>query len=316
MHLSGTEVIGICDHMQHPHSGSPIRLATERFDAPARGGQNPGQHAASGVEIRVLGTFTVLRDGAPLPLPPSRKTRALLAYLAIDGRKHQRERLCELFWELPDDPRGALRWSLSRIRQVLGDDGNMLKADRNTVQLCLDNVGIGYSSIRGLTQLDLNACPLSLLENCAAQFAGPFLADLSLPRCPEFEAWRAAISDEADVLHIRLLRALIERTGAEPERALGYAHQLRRLSPDNQNLRTRDRGSFACGAAERHGGATGGPDVARCRGAAGRVGPHAQSRRRHDQQGAAAASTGPSPANLALIILLRSSSRANSLFCA
>ena len=38
------------------------------------------------------------------------------------------------------------------------------------------------------------------------------------------------------MLHIRLLRALIERTGAEPERALGYAHQLRRLSPDNQNL--------------------------------------------------------------------------------
>jgi DNA-binding SARP family transcriptional activator len=228
--------------MQHTPSGFPIRLATdrrpatERFAPLALDGQNPGQQGACGLEIRVLGAFAVLRDGAPLPLPPSRKTRALLAYLAVDGRKHQRERLCELFWELPDDPRGALRWSLSRIRQVLGDDGSMLKADRNTVQLCLDNVGFGYAGIRGLTQLDLNACPLALLENCAAQFAGLFLADLSLPRCPEFEAWRAAISDEADVLHIRLLRALIERTGAEPERALGYAHQLRRLSPDNQNL--------------------------------------------------------------------------------
>ena len=222
--------------MQHVHSGFPIRLATERFDAPAPVGQNPGQHGASGLEIRVLGAFGVLRDGAPVPLPPSRKTRALLAYLAVDGRKHQRERLCELFWELPDDPRGALRWSLSRIRQVLGGDETVLKADRNTVQLCLENIGFGYASIRGLTQVDLNACPLAVLESCAAQFSGPFLADLSLPRCPEFEAWRAAISDEADVLHIRLLRALIERTGAEPERALAYAHQLRRLSPDNQNL--------------------------------------------------------------------------------
>jgi DNA-binding SARP family transcriptional activator len=222
--------------MQHVHSGFPIRLATERLDAPARVGQNPGQHGASGLEIRVLGAFGVLRDGASVPLPPSRKTRALLAYLAVDGRKHQRERLCELFWELPDDPRGALRWSLSRIRQVLGDHESVLKADRNTVQLCLENIGFGYASIRGLTQVDLNACPLAVLESCAAQFSGPFLADLSLPRCPEFEAWRAAISDEADVLHIRLLRALIERTGAEPERALAYAHQLRRLSPDNQNL--------------------------------------------------------------------------------
>ena len=211
-----------------------FRLATERLNTP---GARPGQHgAAAGLEIRVLGAFAVLRAGVPVQLPPSRKTRALLAYLAIDGRRHQRERLCELFWELPDDPRGALRWSLSRIRQVLGDDADVLKADRNTVQLCLENAGIGYTSMRGLTQLDLNACPLAVLESCAAQFSGPFLADLSLPRCPEFEAWRAAISDEADVLHIRLLRALIERTAEEPERALAYAHQLRRLSPGNQNL--------------------------------------------------------------------------------
>jgi DNA-binding SARP family transcriptional activator len=187
--------------------------------------------------LRLLGEIEVLRDGERVALPPSRKTRALLAYLAIDGRRHQRERLCELFWELPDDPRGALRWSLSRIRHVLGADAeSLLQADRNTVRLCLDNTSLGYATIRGLTQLDLNACPLAMLESCAAQFSGPFLADLSLPRCPEFEAWRAAVSDEADVLHIRLLRALIERTGAEPERALAYAHQLRRLSPGNQNL--------------------------------------------------------------------------------
>jgi len=217
----------------HLRSDFPIRLATERFKTP----EAAPCAAASNLEIRVLGEFTVLRDGVAVPLPPSRKTRALLAYLAIDGRRHQRERLCELFWQLPDDPRGALRWSLSRIRRILGDQAEtLLKADRTTVRLCLESAGSDYASMRGMTQVDLNACPLAVLESCAAQFAGPFLADLALPRCPEFEAWRAAISDEADVLHIRLLRALIERTGAEPERALAYAHQLRRLSPDNQNL--------------------------------------------------------------------------------
>ena len=256
----------------------------------------------------MLGAFAVLRDGAPLPLPPSRKTRALLAYLAIDGRKHQRERLCELFWELPDDPRGALRWSLSRIRQVLGDDEDVLKADRNTVQLCLDNAGFGYASIRGLTQLDLNACPLTVLESCAAQFSGPFLADLSLPRCPEFEAWRAAISDEADVLHIRLLRALIERTAEEPERALAYAHQLRRLSPGNQNLAKEIE---ILARAARQSAMTPQPAARTLRvagGTTGRVGPHARSRRRHErQQGAAAASSGPSPADVTSAASLRAS---------
>jgi DNA-binding SARP family transcriptional activator len=65
------------------------------------------------LELRVLGTLEVVRDGALLELPPSRKTRALLAYLLLDGRLHRRERLCGMFWDLPDDPRAALRWSLS-----------------------------------------------------------------------------------------------------------------------------------------------------------------------------------------------------------
>ncbi|MGT2468381.1 AfsR/SARP family transcriptional regulator [Mesorhizobium atlanticum] len=74
------------------------------------------------LELRVLGDFQVTRDGQPLDLPPSRKTRALLAYLAVTARQNQRERLCDIFWDIPDDPRGALRWSLSKIRQALGAD--------------------------------------------------------------------------------------------------------------------------------------------------------------------------------------------------
>ena len=40
-----------------------------------------------------------------MQLPPSKKTRALLAYLALGARPYRREHLCELLWELPDDPR-------------------------------------------------------------------------------------------------------------------------------------------------------------------------------------------------------------------
>ena len=58
--------------------------------------------------IKLLGELEVLRDGKTLALPPSRKTRALLAYLAATGRQHRRDRLCSLLWEVPDDPRGAL----------------------------------------------------------------------------------------------------------------------------------------------------------------------------------------------------------------
>ena len=62
--------------------------------------------------LKLLGDLEIARDGKALELPPSRKTRALLAYLALTGRSFRREHLCELLWEIPDDPRGSLRWSL------------------------------------------------------------------------------------------------------------------------------------------------------------------------------------------------------------
>jgi DNA-binding SARP family transcriptional activator len=52
----------------------------------------------SDVEVRLLGEVEVLRDGRAVPLPASKKTRALLGYLAVTERPHLRERLCELLW--------------------------------------------------------------------------------------------------------------------------------------------------------------------------------------------------------------------------
>src|SRR5262252_7598271 len=90
----------------------------------------------SGLKLAVLGDFKVFRDGQPVALPPSKKTRALLAYLAVLERPQRRERLCEMFWQIPDDPRGALRWSLSRIRQIVEPDNEgCVQADRTVVAL-------------------------------------------------------------------------------------------------------------------------------------------------------------------------------------
>ena len=69
--------------------------------------------------VRLLGDLEVIRDGTPVDLPPSKKTRGLLAYLALHERPLRREQLCELLWEIPDDPRGSLRWSLSKIRKLV-----------------------------------------------------------------------------------------------------------------------------------------------------------------------------------------------------
>ncbi len=89
----------------------------------------------AGLQLRVLGDLEVIRGTQVLELPPSRKTRGLLAYLALTDRPLRREHLCELLWEIPDDPRGSLRWSLSKIRKLVDeDDCPRIIADRSTVQ--------------------------------------------------------------------------------------------------------------------------------------------------------------------------------------
>ncbi|WP_245340525.1 alpha/beta fold hydrolase [Mesorhizobium sp. WSM4313] len=191
---------------------------------------NGGQHM---LELRVLGDFQVTRDGEPLHLPPSRKTRALLAYLAVTARQHQRERLCEIFWDIPDDPRGALRWSLSKIRQVLGADESVLAADRNAVAL---NVETDYTRLAPLVKADLSSRSTEELEAVLASIRGGFLADLSLERCFDYEAWRQAIGSEVEIVELGILRELVERLENEPRRALPFAQRLRRLTPDDASI--------------------------------------------------------------------------------
>jgi DNA-binding SARP family transcriptional activator len=188
------------------------------------------------LEVRVLGDFIVLRDGRELALPPSRKTRALLAYLAVIDRSQQRERLCRMFWDLPDDPRGALRWSLSKIRQVINVEGDCLVADRNSVAMRAQSISLDLQRVKAIAARDLARVEIAELEQAAALFRGGFLEDLALPRCPDFEAWRTSHNNELDLVKASILRTLVERLGNEPSRSLRYAHALQAMHPTDDTL--------------------------------------------------------------------------------
>ncbi|MAE91528.1 MAG: alpha/beta hydrolase, partial [Pelagibaca sp.] len=96
--------------------------------------QHYAEESGEALSISLLGELRVFRAGEELPLPASRKARALLAFLIATGRPHRRERLCELFWDLPDDPKAALRWALSKLRKVVDSAGHpRIIADRERV---------------------------------------------------------------------------------------------------------------------------------------------------------------------------------------
>ena len=131
------------------------------------------------LDLHVLGPLAVLRKGERVALPPSRKTRALLAYLAVAGHPQRRERLCTMFWNTPDDPRGALRWSLSKIRQIVNIDGqDLLTADRNEVALRSQSIGLDLRQVRAIPQHHLPSLDISRLEDMAGLFKG------GIPRGP------------------------------------------------------------------------------------------------------------------------------------
>src|SRR5690606_31461492 len=133
----------------------------------------------------------------------------LLAWLALHRRRYRREQLCELLWEVPDDPRGALRWSLSKLRRLLDDEGRArVVADRTGVEIDVSDVAIDVSELHALVRDGLAAASLPELEAAAARFRGNFLEGLEFSGFHQFHAWCVAEREQAARAQARVLREL------------------------------------------------------------------------------------------------------------
>ena len=192
----------------------------------------------TGVELRFLGDFRVLRDGEPLSLPPSKKTRALLAYLSLEGRRFRREQLCELLWEIPDDPRGSLRWSLSKLRRLIDDeDRRRIVADRTFVEVDTGDLSIDVTELRTLAANGLADAPVEALEAAAARFRGNFLEGMEFSDFHDFHSWCVAERERSIRDRTALLGELVGRLKETPERALTHARALVGLTPYDEASR-------------------------------------------------------------------------------
>ena len=182
------------------------------------------------LRIDVLGDLVVTRKGMPVTLPPSRKTRALLAYLALTRRPQRRERLCELFWDVPDDPRGALRWSLSKLRSIVGD---RLVADRERVFVEHSGVVVDFSELRERFDRDQAAFPPQELRAAVAALRQPLLTGIDLPNLGFFQAWLVAARDDAAELRRRLVGRLALSEGLAPDERLSPCREWLECDPLN-----------------------------------------------------------------------------------
>lgn len=184
--------------------------------------------------IRLFGDLELIRDGKRVDLPASRKTRALLAFLVVTGRPQRRERLCELFWDLPDDPRGALRWSLSKLRSVINDPGiERLTGDRERIAFDGKDVVIDLDEIR--SHIEIETASANSLTKGISLMLDEFLGGVDLPDNPEFSAWLAAERERVARIRDKAAKRLIEHKDTTPDQRLAYARQWLEARPFNRD---------------------------------------------------------------------------------
>src|SRR4051812_43200540 len=89
------------------------------------------------LRVRVFGGLALESDGTPLELPPSRRARELLGWLALHPGRHARAAVAARLWPdvLDTSARASLRTTLHELRRALGAAGGCLVADRDTVAL-------------------------------------------------------------------------------------------------------------------------------------------------------------------------------------
>ncbi|OHV69833.1 transcriptional regulator [Mesorhizobium sp. LCM 4577] len=185
-----------------------------------------------GLSVRLLGQLTIARDGVPVTLPSSRKLRALLAYLALAPHPVSRSRLCELLWDVPNDPRGELRWCLSKLRAALDEPAlRRIETEGDTVALRLGGANVDAVEAAAAVAEGIETLGLDRLRTLAQLFAGDFLDGLELDRSPHFGSWLTAQRRRFGACHVAVLEHIIGLVPQGADEAGAYIDKWLELAP-------------------------------------------------------------------------------------
>jgi DNA-binding SARP family transcriptional activator len=166
------------------------------------------------LEVRILGPVAIRRNGAPVPLPRSRKVRALLAFMALEHGPHSRSRLCDLLWNVPNDPRGELRWCLSKLRGVLDDAERrrVVTTGPDLVALDLSDCQVDAIEVDRAAKAGVGHATREKLLELRELIGGDLLDHQQIEESPEFDGWLAARRHGYRATHVAVLRELAERS--------------------------------------------------------------------------------------------------------
>ena len=191
------------------------------------------------LEIHTLGNLSIHHNGEIVKGLTSRKTKALLVYLATYPRPHPREILAEMLWDERSQSRtmANLRVVIASLNKHLG---SCVDIDRDHVsinphaQIWLDTTEL----VRRLEESKQAGGALTpegrdFLEQAMSLYQGEFLEGFFLRDAPGFEAWQRSEQEGMHNLLVQGLRDRVEEClqGRKYQLGLTFARRLLELEP-------------------------------------------------------------------------------------
>jgi TolB-like protein len=165
--------------------------------------------------------------------------RALLAYLAVnDGAA--RSTLCDLFWEVPNDPRGELRWCLSKIRGIVDDaDARRVESSNDRIVLNVSDCFVDSLQIDSMLKPGVAAIDLPALRTACDLFGGEFLEGLQLSGSARFNSWLLTQRHRYKAQQLAILARLCDLLDRGSEEHFRRLHTWLQVSPFDLNAHER-----------------------------------------------------------------------------
>src|SRR5262249_35076491 len=133
-------------------------------------------------------------------------------------------------WEVPNDPRGELRWCLSKVRSVLDEPGRRrVEARSDTVTLDLTDCAVDAIEVARATQAGIERLAPERLRALAAAVSGDFLDGREVDRSPAFNNWVTAQRRRFRACHAAVLEHLVR--GVSDDEAFPYLERWLTLAP-------------------------------------------------------------------------------------
>ena len=182
------------------------------------------------LHLTLFGGFHArLEPGSAIALP-TRKSQALLAYLALPvGRAHPRDKLAALLWGgmREESARASLRQALFAIRRALGDTA-ALQQDGDTLALGPGAVEVDAVAFERLVR---GGTPTALAQ-AGAVYQGDLLSGFAVDEAP-FEEWLLGERERLRELAVEALAKLLahERKAGASEAAMHTTLKLLALDP-------------------------------------------------------------------------------------